>query len=118
MKEKKDTLLKVIPSGDSRHRTYPSIKLWVVNRSWSKDKKRVEVYGVMGSIECIIYQVESKHEQWVRYEGFYRPLHSTNEFSEILRNARKHQFRFFNNVLHGRGDATALTEPAPFIYCD
>lgn len=114
----KVTLLKAIPSGDSRRRIYSSIKLWVVNRSWSKDKKRVELCGVMGSIERIIYQFEGKQEQWVRYEGYYHPLHSTNEFSELLGNAKKHQFGFFNNVLHGHGDATTHTEPAPFIYCD
>ncbi len=116
--ETKGTLLKVTPSGDSRRRIYSSIKLWVVNRSWSKDKKRVEVCGVMGSIERIVYQLDGKQGQWVRYEGSYRPLHSTNEFSELLKNAKKHQFVFFNNVLHGRGDATTHTEPAPFIYCD
>ncbi|MDO8436745.1 MAG: hypothetical protein Q7S69_01065 [Nitrosomonadaceae bacterium] len=116
--ETKDTLLKVIPSGDSRRRIYSSIKLWVVNRSWTKDKKHVVVCGVMGSIERIIHQFEGKQGQWVRYEGYYHLLHSTNEFSELLRNSKKHQFSFFNNVLHGRGDATIHTEPAPFIYCD
>lgn len=116
--ETKSILIKVTPSGDNRRRIYSSIKLWVVNRSWSKDKERVVVCGVMGSIERIVFQLEGQQGNWVRYEGSYRLLHSSNEFIELLKNAKKRQFGFFNNVLHGRGDATTHTEPAPFIYCN
>lgn len=116
--EIKDTLVKVIPSGDNRRRVYSSTKLWVVNRSWSKGKNRIEVCGVMGSIERIVYQLVGQQGQWVLYKGSYRPLHSKDKFSNLLRNAKNNQFRFFNNVLHGGDDATTHTEPAPFIYCD
>lgn len=119
MKEKtKDTLVKVIPSGDRRRRICSSIKLWVVNRTLSKDKKHIRSCGVMGSIERITYQFEGRQGEWVRYEGYYHLLHSTNEFSELLGNSKKHEFSFFNNVLHERGDATTHTETAPFIYTD
>jgi hypothetical protein len=114
----KDTLLKVVPSGDNRRRVCSSIKLWVINRSWSKDKKPVEVCGVMGSIERIVYGFDGKQGQWVRYEGYFHPLHSINEFSDLIRNANKHQLQFFNNLLHGSGDATTHTEAAPYIYLD
>ena len=36
--ETKSILIKVTPSGDNRRRIYSSIKLWVVNRSWSRIK--------------------------------------------------------------------------------
>lgn len=119
MNEKsKDFVLKVRPSGDNRRRIYSSIKLWVVNRSWSKGNNYVVVCGVMGSIERISFQIDGRQGKWVRYEGSYRPLHSESEFVELLSNAQKRQFGFFNNALHGHGDAISHTVPAPFIYID
>lgn len=113
-----EPLLKVTPKGDDRYRVSSPVKLWVVNRSWSKDKTRVEVCGVVESIERSVYRIEGRHGQWVRYSNHYHPLYTAQEFSELLANARAGKYEFFNNDLGGRGEATTHTEPAPFIYYD
>lgn len=111
---------KVIPSGDGRWwwRVNKSITLWVVNRSWSKDKTRVEVCGVIESIERTVYRIRGKNGEWVQYYGHYHPLHTVEEFSEILTDAKNGKYQFFNNALRGHGEGATHTEPALFIYSD
>lgn len=121
MKEKGNaTLPMVTPSGDGRWwwRVSKSVKLWVVNRSWAKDKTRVEVCGVIESIERSVYRIRGRSGEWVRYYDHYHLLHTADEFSEILANAKKSKYVFFNNDLGGSGEGVTHTALAPFIYYD
>ena len=122
MKKKgNDFFPKVTPGRlDLRRRSGNFVGLWVVNRTWSKDKSCVESCGVMESIVRSVYQLEGREGNWVRYHNSYHPLHSAEEFSVILANAKKRKFKygFFHNGLGGNEDATMRTEPAYFIYCD
>jgi hypothetical protein len=45
-------------------------------------------------------------------------LHTKEEFSEILANAKNGMCLFFNNDLAWHEDATTHTEPAFFIFSD
>ena len=110
---------KVTPEGDNRSRVNTAVKLWVLNRGWSKDKTYVESCGVIESIERIVYLIEGKSGRWVRYSNHYYPLHTAEEFSELLAKAKKKIFYFFNNVI-GKDDVAAVdqTAQAPFIYWD
>ena len=113
------TLLKVSPKKDKRMRATETAKLWVLNRSWSKDKTQIEVCGVIESIERTIYRIKGKNGSWVRYFDHYYPLHSAIEFTELLEAARKKKFTFFNNEIT-RYDLEAYEQivSSPFIYND
>lgn len=97
---------------------YSSVNLWVVNRSFTKNKSQVETCGVIESIEQVVLGLEGKDGRFVRYSRYYHRLHSPEEFSEILRGARKRRYYFFNNDTVGHGDPIRLTSIAPFIYLD
>ena len=121
MKTGVDSSPKVIPGElDLHRRSSNSVGLWVVNRTWSGDKSCVESCGVMESIVRSVYRLEGREGRWVRYRNNYYPLHTAEEFSEILANARKRKYKcgFFHNGLGREGDAAMRTEPAFFIYCD
>lgn len=114
-----EATLKVIPKGDNRWRVSKAVKLWVLNRSWSKDKTHVEACGVIESIERSVYRIEGKSGHWVRYSNRYHPLHTAEEFSELLAKAKKKNFEFFNNEISRYDlDSFEQTEHAPFIYWD
>ena len=55
-----DTLLQVTPLGDIRWRVHSSVRLWIINRVLSKDKTCIEIYGVLESIERIVYQISQR----------------------------------------------------------
>lgn len=114
--DKADT--KVTPKKDGRWRESRSERLWVINRSWNKTKTHIEVCGAIESIERSVYRVEGKTGEWVRYDNRYFPLHSVQEFSDLLANARAGKFYFFNNEVGVRGKPVADTQVAPFIYAD
>lgn len=118
MIEEKKTVAKVTPKADNRWRVSKAVKLWVVNRGWSKDKTHLEVCGVLESVERSVYMFEGRNGQWVRYSNCYYPLHTAKEFSEFLVNAKKDKCEFWNNEIAPFGNAIKDTEPAPFIYCD
>lgn len=120
MKENNISALpKVSPKKDKLIRVSETAKLWVLNRSWSKNKIQIEVCGVIESIERTIYRIEGENGSWVRYFDHYHPLHSAIEFSELLEAARKKNFIFFNNEIT-RYDVEAYdqTESSVFIYYD
>ena len=120
MKENNISALpKVSPQKDKRIRVSETAKLWVLNRSWCKNKVQIEVCGVIESIERTIYRIEGENGSWVRYFDHYHPLHSAIEFSELLEAARKKNFIFFNNEIT-RYDVEAYdqTESSVFIYYD
>ena len=121
MKKGKNSYYKVKPGDlDLRRRNSNSVGLWVVSRTWTKDKSRIKSCGVMGSIVRSVCQLKGREGKWVRYNNSYYPLHNAEEFSEILANARRHKYEdgFFHNGLDGGMDAIMSTEAASFIYCD
>jgi hypothetical protein len=110
---------KVTPKNDGRWRVSRSERLWVLSRSWSKDKMRIETCGAIESIERSVYRIEGRSGEWVRYDSRYHPLHSAQEFSDLLADAKKKKFNFFNNEIRRFDlDAFVQTEPAPFIFLD
>lgn len=120
MSDAQDNLTsKVPPKKDGRWRVSRSERLWVVRRSWSKDKTHIETCGAIESIERSVYQIEGRSGEWVRYDNRYYPLHSAQEFSDLLAGAKKKKLYFFNNETRRHDlDAFAQTEPAPFIFWD
>lgn len=114
--DKADT--KVNPKKDGRWRVTRSERLWVINRSWNSAKTHIEVCGAIESIERSVYQIDGRVGEWVRYDNRYFPLHSAQEFSELLANASAGKFHFFNNEAGVRGKPETDTQVAPFIYAD
>lgn len=108
----------VTPRGDNRSRSSKSVKLWVVTRNWSKDKDHFEACGILESVERTVYRIEGREGEWVQYGRRFHPLHSAEEFSAVLVQARKRKQYFFNNELGGRGEALRDTAIAAFIYYD
>ncbi|MHB1290990.1 MAG: hypothetical protein ACYCY5_02190 [Sulfuricella sp.] len=108
----------IAPTGDNRLRVYKSVNLWVVNRSFTIDKSRIEGYGVLESIKRVVLEIEGKKGKYVRYYRHYHLLHPMEEFAEILDGARNHRHKFFNNDVGIKGDHVKLTTLAPFIYFD
>lgn len=117
--QKNNLPLKVTPKKDGRWRTSRSERLWVMSRGWSKDNKRIVICGAVESIERSVYRIEGRDGEWVRYDNHFHPLHSAQEFSELLAKAKKKKFYFFNNEARRHDlDAFAQTEPAQFIFWD
>lgn len=117
MKTIDDLEKKVTPSKDGRWRVSLSERLWVLSRSLSKHKKTKYV-GVMESIERSLYRLDGQNGRWVRYENRFYPLHSEQEFSELLANASTEELYFFNNELAPCDKPEAHTAIASFIYID
>ncbi len=110
---------KVTPKKDGRLRVSRSERLWVINRGRSKDQTHIESFGAIESIERSVYRIEGRSGEWVRYDNRYYPLHSAQEFSALLADAKKKNIYFFNNeVKNFDFDASIQTEPAPFIFWD
>jgi hypothetical protein len=110
---------KVAPKGDSRRRVSKAVRLWVMNRSWSKDRTHIEMCGVIESIERCVYIIEGKPGCWVRYSNRYYPLHTVEEFSGLIEMSKNENFNFFNNEIKNFDeDSFKQTNYAPFIYWD
>jgi hypothetical protein len=116
--QKAPNLISIKPNGDNRTRVYGSERLWVISRSYTKDKSKVTACGAIESIERVVLGLDGKAGKFVRYEHNYHRLHSPEEFSELLDGARRQFYSFFNNATGCHEDPIRLTSVAPFIYMD
>ena len=99
-------------------REYGAVKLWVLNRSYTKDKRQLEICRVIESVELAVTELDGKDGRFVRYNRHHHRLHTPEEFAELLEGAKNHRYYFFNNGTNCHGDAIRLTSIAPFIYMD
>lgn len=107
-----------IPKQDGRWRVSRSVSLWVLTRRLFSDRRTLESFGVLESVERTVYKLDGKTGEWVRYGNFYHPLHSTEEFSILLSRAKYESTYFFNNTASSSDDPTDNILAAPFIFDD
>lgn len=107
------------PDNDERYRVFRSERLWVIERRFKEAV--MNNAEILGSIERKVLTIEGRQGEFVQYKNRFKPLHTKEEFEEILMLSKEEKIYLFSHELsvsQVMPETISQLKPAPFIFID